>query len=359
MAFADALAVRNSDLYEYKNTAKPLLTLIYQLIERAEEDEEPSENEGTAWASQGYLAAQLGCSESQVSKWVRVFVHDAWLIANAYRDEFGHPRYRYSLPDTALSRLEKRKMKKEGRRYVRKTQAGKRRPQCYKNIAQELLDEEAHASSTRVARAGHEQDTNGAGTGQRPRSPLETPDSAAPQTPQSVTQAYEESPESPPAPSRGVLPLRAGEPARSEGHPLPLRADTGVGGVRSESTSVCAKPADTNPRSLRSSPNSNSQPSGLRPEPSRRDFSSPDPTAHDSASRPPVPPPPAHFSHKWVTLERTDRRTGKTEPYDSCAFCVCGRTSPAAQKLCRPDMDIKEEAARWVESQIQSQGATV
>ena len=48
MAFDDALAVRNSDLYEYKRTAKPLLTLIYQLIERAEEDEEPSENEGTA-----------------------------------------------------------------------------------------------------------------------------------------------------------------------------------------------------------------------------------------------------------------------------------------------------------------------
>jgi hypothetical protein len=42
-----------------------LLTLIYQLIERAEEDEERSENEGTAWASQDYLVAQLGMSESR------------------------------------------------------------------------------------------------------------------------------------------------------------------------------------------------------------------------------------------------------------------------------------------------------
>jgi len=324
MAFADALAVRNSDLYEYKNTAKPLLTLIYQLIERAEEDEEPTENEGTAWASQGYLAAQLGCSESQVSKWVQVFVNDAWLIATAYRDEFGHPRYRYSLPDNALTLLEKRKMKKEGRRYARKTQASKRRPQCYRNIAQELLDEDAHASATCVPR-------------------------------ESLT-----------ARSPGVLPLGAAQPTRSEGHPLPLRADIGVGVVRSVSSSVCEKPADK--ASLTSFDIDQEQ------QPPHRGFASSTtrgatPTPRDPSGTlregmikqtPPVPPPPVdHFSHNWVAHTMTDRKSGKPHDWETCVFCTTTRGSENSRRPCRPASDMKEEAARWLELQSESQGAGV
>jgi len=58
-------------------------------------------------------------SESQVSKWVQQFIKDGWLLAREYRDEYGHTRYRYSLPDNALERLEKHKMKKVGRKFVR------------------------------------------------------------------------------------------------------------------------------------------------------------------------------------------------------------------------------------------------
>jgi hypothetical protein len=141
MSFEDAMAVRSSDVYEYKGLAKPLLTLMYQLIERAEEDEEPSEHEGTAWASQQYLAAQLGCSESQVRKLIKRFHLDGWLLIDEKRDAFGHPHYSYKPPDNALKRLTDHKMKMNGRSFVRaKVPQQARAEQWRKNLRKEKID---------------------------------------------------------------------------------------------------------------------------------------------------------------------------------------------------------------------------
>ena len=90
MAFPEEMAVASSDVYEHTGIAKPLLTLINRLIERADEDKgrKPGPNEGTTWASQGYLAARLGCSESQVEKLVQLFARDGWLLVSTYRAEY-------------------------------------------------------------------------------------------------------------------------------------------------------------------------------------------------------------------------------------------------------------------------------
>lgn len=98
MAWAQSMAVRNSNLYENKGIAKPLLTLIALLIiSPPVEGEEPHKDAGFCVATQGYLAASLGCSATEVKRWIKVFEADGWIEVMRYRDKLGYNRNRYRL----------------------------------------------------------------------------------------------------------------------------------------------------------------------------------------------------------------------------------------------------------------------
>jgi hypothetical protein len=333
MAFDDYLSVLNSDLYDHKGIAKSLLSRIYMLVPRTSafnedgSDPTPVENEGFCTASQEYLARQLGVDPGTVSELVQKFYLDGWLRIEEYTDKFGHPRYKYEVTPETVERVKRRAMAKDANgEYVRMKCAAKVRKTSYRKRIDALLD-----SSEVKSISPHADPTQ---TQRRP----------------------------PAAPSPSWH--RAGELHGTVQGSSMARCGVPHGTVPDEglklSSSVSKRGILPDTATDKPTDKSNTQTLGsFAPEPRPGASRHPDPSVDVLASRPPVPPPPTHFSHRWITLEHTDRRTGKKELYDSCAFCVCNRTSPAAQKLCRPDTDIKEEAARWVESHIQSQGATV
>jgi len=115
-------AVRQSDLYEYKGLAKPLLTRIAGLILPKElpPDDPWKPYEGWCITSQDTLAAMLGCSTEQVNRLINRFVQDGWLTAKEFRDERGYPRCHYTMTGDQLKAVQARKMKKdENGDYVR------------------------------------------------------------------------------------------------------------------------------------------------------------------------------------------------------------------------------------------------
>jgi len=109
MAWKEQMAVRNSNLYENKGSAKPLLTLIALLIiSPPDEGEEPDKHMGFCVAAQDYLAASLGCSATEVKRWIKAFESDGWLEVIRYRDKLGYNRNRYRL--TNLDKFKARAM---------------------------------------------------------------------------------------------------------------------------------------------------------------------------------------------------------------------------------------------------------
>src|SRR5947209_1820604 len=98
MAWDEYMLVRDSDLYDGRGLAKPVLTLIAMLIIGAPaEGQEPDEDEGWCVATQDYLAMALGCSDDEVSLMVNQFKRDGWLEIKEFRDNHGHKRNNYRL----------------------------------------------------------------------------------------------------------------------------------------------------------------------------------------------------------------------------------------------------------------------
>lgn len=125
MAFEHYMLVNNSCLYEGKGVAKPLLARIAHLI-IAEPEEGPDgkpkgkrdPDAGYCTATQDYLAAQIGCSVSEVQSWIDVFVDHGWLTKETYRNRLGHIRNKYKL--SRLADLAEMEMKQDEQgRFIR------------------------------------------------------------------------------------------------------------------------------------------------------------------------------------------------------------------------------------------------
>ena len=126
MAWEEYKAVLDSDLYEQKGLAKPLLARIAHLI-IGEPEEGGERDPDTGWcvASEEYLAAQLGCSRTVVTRWVSVFGRDNVLAVVRSRDKRGHLRNKYSLNLKLVK--EHAREKDENGEYIRKKNPNKSR----------------------------------------------------------------------------------------------------------------------------------------------------------------------------------------------------------------------------------------
>jgi hypothetical protein len=118
MAWEEYMLVRDSDLYELKRLAKPLLAQIALLVIGAPEIRpdgkpvsEPDPDEGWCVATQDYLAAALGCSDDEAQELIAMFERDGWLRVKRFRDKRGHKRNHYAL--LRQEEIKARKMKKD------------------------------------------------------------------------------------------------------------------------------------------------------------------------------------------------------------------------------------------------------
>jgi len=126
MAWEEYKAVLDSDLYEQKGLAKPLLARIAHLI-IGEPEEGGERDPDTGWciASEEYLAAQLGCSRTVVTRWVSVFGRDNVLAVVRSRNKRGYLRNKYSLNLKLVK--EHAREKDENGEYIRKKNPNKSR----------------------------------------------------------------------------------------------------------------------------------------------------------------------------------------------------------------------------------------
>lgn len=117
MAWTEYFTVRSSTVYENKGLAKALFSLIAMMIERADEGEKPTENEGWCFASERYLAESLGMSDNRVYLTIRnLFLKDGWLVKESVPAANGGSRNRYRLADNAMGRLGKLKRERGAKR---------------------------------------------------------------------------------------------------------------------------------------------------------------------------------------------------------------------------------------------------
>jgi hypothetical protein len=348
MAFEHYINVRDSDLYEYKGFAKPILMTIAHLI-----ISEPRENEqgkvigerdpdaGWCIAGEDYIAAALGCSPDTVSKNVVQIKQDGWLEIETWRTGHGHLRNKYRIPADKLKAIKARAYKKDeqgkiirgvrhnksrklgrgdkGRFLTAKSREVSAIGQAYgdptSKVASRLGGEELDGSvpSGLTARCGNPDGSEPQVVG---LSALrERVQSASEKKQRHHTETHKPKPNS--NPNRQTLNAREFAQA--------------VGAVE-------VPPANPTPRGVAPNPTGTS-----RPETHGIDLS--------PAGEAPIPPPPApklpkaHSSHKWRSWIHGDKE------HTSCEFCGCCRTSIAAGRVCRPDSWSKEEAAAWVASQ--------
>jgi hypothetical protein len=128
MAWEQMMVVRQSNLYEHKGLAKPLLALIALLIiGPPAEGKEPDKDEGFCVATQAYLAASLGCSDTEVKRLTKIFETDGWIQVIRYRDHRGYQRNRYRIVD--VEKIKERAMQRdpETHEFIRGTSPNKRR----------------------------------------------------------------------------------------------------------------------------------------------------------------------------------------------------------------------------------------
>jgi len=155
MAWDEYYAVRSSNLYEHKGLAKPLLSLIALLIigepkenEQGQQIGERDPDAGYCTASQNYLAAQLGCSESDVLRWIRVFTEDGWLGVETYRNKLGHPRNKYFFPEGVLKKIQDRAMARDDEgKFIREKNPNKARKSSYRHGATRVTSEQTKIAS--------------------------------------------------------------------------------------------------------------------------------------------------------------------------------------------------------------------
>jgi hypothetical protein len=380
MAFEHYLIVRNSDLYEYKGLTKSvLMTIALLIIDEPEEDErgktkgQPDPDAGWCVAGQDYIAAALGMSPDGVSSAVNIIKQDGWLEVVTWRNRFGHTRNKYRIPVEKLEEMKRRAYKKdESGNFIRRKQPKKARnlPRGERGVF--LTSRSDKASGPELPR----------NTGKPPVSHA----SATGETYESLSESTEDVGQ-PYGCSRATVASRHGDEKRhvtephgrtaSCGEPCGTEPSSeGFSGFDQQVCSACGeKPTQSTYASLdtfgetqetssldptQRTSSSGHQTQGDPCEPQGEDFSPspvaellPQPGTDDSLSsspsaRPPVPPPPApklpeaHYSHKWWDWESN---SGKQ--YTSCEFCCCGRESPAAGRVCRPDSERKEEAHLW------------
>lgn len=133
MGWEEYIDVRNSDLYDGKGLAKPVLSLIAHLVIGSPEENEqgkpkskPDPDVGWCVATEDYLAMSLGCSEAQVSRLVGIFEVDGWLEVKRFRDKNGRRRNHYRL--LGLDEIKARKTQRDDRgRFIREKNLSKRR----------------------------------------------------------------------------------------------------------------------------------------------------------------------------------------------------------------------------------------
>ena len=127
MAWEAYIAVLNSDLYDHRGVAKALLARIAHLvIGPAEEGQKPDPDEGYCVATQNYLAAQMGLSETEVKRLIKTYAADGWIVIDQFRDKRGYKRNRYMLKD--LEAIKARAMRRaEDGEYIRATNPNKAR----------------------------------------------------------------------------------------------------------------------------------------------------------------------------------------------------------------------------------------
>jgi len=128
MSWAEARAVRKSNLYEYAGIAKSLLERIALLIIHVKDGEPPDPNDGWCVASQEVLAAMQGCSEKQVNRHIATYERDGWITVKRFRDSNGHEHCHYQITPTQIKRVQEHEMKKdENGDYIRGCMASRRR----------------------------------------------------------------------------------------------------------------------------------------------------------------------------------------------------------------------------------------
>jgi len=111
MAWNEYYTVRCSDLYEGKGLTKSILMMIALGIERAEDGEKPTENEGFAYFSQKYIAEALGCNESTVKNAIAQIAEDGWINIHTSRNAKGWTKNRYEITQPKLDLIVKRERK--------------------------------------------------------------------------------------------------------------------------------------------------------------------------------------------------------------------------------------------------------
>jgi hypothetical protein len=353
MAFEHYIIVRDSDLYEYKGLAKPVLLTIAHLIrEEPEENEQgkvigkPHPNAGWCDAGQDYIAAALGMSSVAVSCLVNTMRKDGWLEVETRRNRFGHPYNKYRIPADKLKEIKARTYKKDEQgKIIRGVQINKARklgrgdkgrfltaPSRKASTIGQSYGDPIHAlgtSESRVAsrHGGEELDVTVA---------------------RSLTSTCGE----PHVTVASVVGL-----SRLNEHVL-------VAGEKKHTlhTGADKTKTKTNPNTQILSGQGFVVKEELPPVQTHRGVA-PNPTEASRLETPgtdlspvgatPVPRPPLpafHYTHKWRTQEgRLGKRT-------SCEFCGCMRDSKNSTKPCRPDSWIPKEQ---VESHTLSQAAIV
>ena len=279
MAFNDYLAVLDSDLYEYSGTTKSILARIAHLIIAPPEEgpngkplHESHPDEGFCIATQEYLACQLGVSESTVSDAVQTFVKDGWFNITKSRDRYGHDRYKYAWADGALEKIKARKRHRdEHGEYVREKQVRKQRAipsgQFARRESKDSLGN-AQANPSGNLRGGHQADCEVAAT-------------------QDATQPARKLP--------AVVGVAVGLKSRCDERVTKNKSIAHHASLnKSKPTSTpTPKTLQTYDDNERASAPVNPNPSGRCPEPRRRGFSPPDPSAdYSPAGEAPSPASP-------------------------------------------------------------------
>lgn len=354
MAFEHYINVRDSNLYEYKGLAKPILMTIAHLI-----ISEPKENEqgkvigerdpdaGWCIAGEDYIAAALGCSPDAVSKNVVQIKKDGWLEVDTWRNRHGHLRNKYRIPADKLGEIKARAYKKDEQgKIIRGVHTNKARKLGRGDRGRFLAARSRKAST--IGQAYREPTGNVAS-----RLGAEAANGSVP----------------------SGLTARSGNPDGSEPQVVGLsvldeRVQLACDKKQTHHTGTHKPKTNSNPKSQTLTGREFAQALGaveVSPVQTPRGVA-PNPTEASRLETPgidlspvgdaPIPPPPApklptaHFSHKWRSWIRRDKE------HSSCEFCACCRTSIAAGRVCRPDSWSKEEAAAWVASQDAATPAT-
>jgi hypothetical protein len=102
-AYSDAIAVGDSDLYDYEVTRRAVLREI-AFMEQQDEDKKTPEDSpfagdyvGWCWASQRFLANRAGTTDDYVHECVKLFEKDGVIEVREWTDTMGYPHTEYRI----------------------------------------------------------------------------------------------------------------------------------------------------------------------------------------------------------------------------------------------------------------------